>query len=131
MQEITQIQLYQSQDGIINVNAHIEHDTIWLTEQQMGILFGKSRRTINEHIHNIYNEQELTKDESHISIHNGGNSATGSNKPTMYYNLDVIISVGYRVKSIEGVKFRKRANSILKDHILNGYSFNTVRLAQN
>jgi hypothetical protein len=101
MQELTQIQLYQSQDGIINVNTHIEHDTMWLSEQQMAILFGKARRTINEHIHNIYNEQELTKDESVIYLHTGGNSATGFNKPTMYYNLDVIISVGYRVKSPE------------------------------
>lgn len=98
MNQKNEIVIYQSQDGTIKVDVLFEGETVWLTIEQMSLLFGKSRSTINEHILNIYKEGELVEIESMRKI---GNSDF-STKPTNYYNLDVIISVGYRVK------FRRR-----------------------
>ncbi|WP_209319481.1 hypothetical protein [Bacteroides faecium] len=98
MNQNNEIVIYQSQDGTIKVDVLFEGETVWLTIEQMSLLFGKSRSTINEHILNIYKEGELVEIESMRKI---GNSDF-STKPTNYYNLDVIISVGYRVK------FRRR-----------------------
>ena len=94
MNQNNEIVIYQSQDGTIKVDVLFEGETVWLTIEQMSLLFGKSRSTINEHILNIYKEGELVEIESMRKI---GNSDF-STKPTNYYNLDVIISVGYRVK---------------------------------
>ena len=104
MNQNNEIVIYQSQDGTIKVDVLFEGETVWLTIEQMSLLFGKSRSTINEHILNIYKEGELVEIESKRKI---GNSDF-STKPTNYYNLDVIISVGYRVKFR-----RRRANSCL------------------
>jgi len=120
----TQFLLYKSEDGNIKVDVLIENETVWLTIEQMAKLFGKSRSTINEHILNIYKEGELEKNDSMRKI---GNSDF-STKPTNYYNLDVIISVGYRVKSIQGTRFRQWATKHLKEFIIKGFTMDDERL---
>lgn len=116
--------LYQP-EGKIKLEVRVENETVWLTIDQMALLFAKSRSTINEHILNAFSEKELEKSQSVRKI---GNSDF-STKPTNYYNLDVIISVGYRVKSIQGTHFRRWANQILKDYMLKGYAINQRRIA--
>lgn len=117
-----EIIIFENQKVKLEVN--MKDETVWLTQEQMAQLFGKARSTINEHIKNIYKEGELTAEETLTKF---GNSEF-SDKPTNYYNLDVIISVGYRVKSMEGITFRKWANKILKDYLLKGYAVNEKRL---
>lgn len=118
-----EIVLYQSEDGNIRVDVLFQDETVWLTQEQMSLLFGKARSTINEHIQNIYQEGEL---EEYRSMRKFGNSEF-SMKPTNYYNLDVIISVGYRVKSRQGTMFRIWATQRLRDYIIRGYALNEER----
>lgn len=124
--EETKIIIYQTEDGITKIETRLENETVWLTLDQMSELFQKSRSTINEHILNIFKEKELNKD---LSIRKIGNSDF-STKPTNYYNLDVIISVGYRVKSHQGTKFRQWATARLKEYIVKGFTMNDDLLKQ-
>ena len=117
-----EIILFENQGVKLEVN--LKDETVWLTQDQMAKLFQKSKSTINEHIKNIYKEGELTENETMTKF---GNSEF-SDKPTNYYNLDMIISVGYRVKSQNGILFRKWANKVLKDYTLKGYAVNQKRL---
>jgi hypothetical protein len=117
------ILIYTSQDGNIKVDVLLENETVWLSIEQMAILFGKSKSTINEHILNIFNEKELVKQNTMRKI---GNSEF-STKPTNYYNLDVIISVGYRVKSLQGTQFRIWATQRLREYIVKGFALNDER----
>ena len=117
-----EIILFENQN--IKLEVNMKDETVWLNQNQMAKLFGKATSTINEHIKNIYKERELIEVETMTKF---GNSEF-SDKPTNYYNLDVIISVGYRVKSQEGILFRKWANKILKDYMLKGYAINQKRL---
>lgn len=112
--------LYQSDDGKTKLEARLEDETVWLTIDQMSQLFQKSRSTINEHILNIFNEAELSEDNSTRKI----GISDFSTKPTNFYNLDVIISVGYRVKSIEGTRFRQWATVRLREYIVKGFTMN-------
>lgn len=118
--------IYQTEDGKTKIETRLEDETVWLTIDQMAELFQKSRSTINEHILNIYEEQEL---DSHDSMRKIGNSDF-STKPTNYYNLDVIISVGYRVKSHQGTKFRQWATARLREYIVKGFTMNDELLKQ-
>ena len=117
-----EIILFDRQDVKLEVN--MTDETVWLNQVQMSKLFGKARSTINEHIQNIYKEEELNESETMSKF---GNTEF-ADKPTNYYNLDVIISVGYRVKSKNGIIFRKWANKILKDYMLKGCAINQQRL---
>lgn len=117
-----EIILFENQGVKLEVN--VKDETVWLTQEQMSKLFGKAKSTINEHIKNIYKEEELIEKETMTKF---GNSEF-SDKPTNYYNLDMIISVGYRVKSQQGIAFRKWATKILKDYMLKGYAINQRRL---
>ena len=116
-----EIIIFENQGVKLEVNMNEE--TVWLTANQMSTLFKKDVNTINEHINNIFKEGELEKE---TSTGISGKSSSGR-KPTVY-NLDVVISVGYRVKSQNGVIFRKWATSVLKDHLLKGYTVNQKRL---
>lgn len=118
-----EIIIYKSGDGIIKVDVLFADETVWLTIDQMAELFGKSRSTVNEHILNAYAEGELREEETKRKI---GNSDF-STKPTNYYNLDVIISVGYRVKSQQGTQFRIWATQRLRDYIVKGFALNDER----
>lgn len=118
--------IYQSEDGNTKIETRLENETVWLTLDQMAELFQKSRSTVNEHILHIYEEHELDSD---ASVRKIGNSDF-STKPTNYYNLDVIISVGYRVKSHQGTKFRQWATARLREYIVKGFTMNDELLKQ-
>lgn len=120
----TQFLIYKSENQDIKVDVLLQDENIWLTIEQMATLFGKGRSTINEHILNIYKDKELEKD---ISMRKIGKTDF-STKPTNYYNLDTIISVGYRVKSIQGVRFRQWATARLKEYIIKGFTMDDERL---
>ncbi len=124
MDEQQNIIIYQSEDGVIRLDVRLEEKTVWLTIDQMSELFCKSRSTINEHILNIYEEGELEEETTKRKI---GNSDF-STKPTNFYNLDVIISVGYRVKSIQGTRFRQWATERLHEYIVKGFAMDDERL---
>jgi hypothetical protein len=124
--EESNIIIYQTENGHTKIETRLEDETVWLTIDQMAELFQKSRSTINEHILNIYKEQEL---EEQASVRKIGNSDFPT-KPTNYYNLDVIISVGYRVKSLQGTKFRQWATARLKEYIVKGFTMNDELLKQ-
>ena len=121
--ENNEIVLYKSENGAIKVDVLFENETVWLTQSQMAELFGKSTSTINEHIKNVYAEKELVETDT---MRKFGNSEF-STKPTNYYNLDVIISVGYRVKSSQGTQFRIWATQRLKEYIIKGFALNDER----
>ena len=119
-----EIIIFKTADEKVSVNVVMENETVWLTIEQMATLFDKSKSTINEHILNIYKEKELTKEETLRKI----GISDFSTKPTNYYNLDVIISVGYRVKSLRGTEFRKWATTRLKEYIIKGFTMDDERL---
>ena len=119
-----QIILYQTDDGQTKIQVTMEDETVWLTQDQMAELFEKSKSTINEHIKNIYEEKELGEAQT---MRKFGISEL-STKPTNYYNLDVVISVGYRVKSLRGTQFRIWATQRLKEYIIKGFTLDDERL---
>jgi len=119
----SEILIYQNPDGKINIDVRLEDETVWLTQDQMATLFGKAKSTINEHIKNIYDEQEL---EESATMKKFGISEFQQKTPN-YYNLDVIISVGYRVKSPQGTQFRIWATQRLKEYIIKGFALNDDR----
>ena len=114
-------------DNNVEVTAILEDENIWLTQEQISKLYNKAKSTINEHIKNIYLEHEL---EENNTMRKFGISEF-STKPTNYYNLDMIIAVGFRVKSNEGTKFRIWANKKLKDYLVKGYNLNVERFKNN
>ena len=116
--------IYKSDNQDVKVDVLLQNENIWLTIEQMGELFGKGRSTINEHILNIFRDGELEKELSMRKI----GKTDFSTKPTNYYNLDVIISVGYRVKSIQGVRFRQWATKRLQEYIIKGFTMDDERL---
>jgi len=119
----SQLLIYEGPNGNIKIDVRLEKETVWLTQDHMSELFGKAKSTINEHIKNIFAEGELIEDEV---MRKFGNSEF-STKPTNYYNLDVIISVGYRVKSLQGTQFRIWATQRLKEYIIKGFTLNDER----
>ena len=123
-----EIIIYQSEDGQTQVDVRMENETVWLTQAQMAELFQKDRTAIGRHIANVFKEGELNPEEvcakfAHTTRH-GAIEGKVQVQEVVIYNLDVIISVGYRVKSQRGVQFRKWANKILKDYLLKGYAVN-------
>ena len=117
-----EIIIFENQGVKLEVN--MKDETVWLTQSQMAELFDKAKSTINEHIKNIYKEGELEESDTMTKF---GNSEF-TDKPTNYYNLDVILSVGYRVNSKRGIAFRKWANKVLKDYLLKRYAVNQKRV---
>lgn len=118
MQESNEIILYQP-DQSIRLEVRLENETVWLTQAQLSELFQRERTVITKHINNIFKEKELEEKSNVHFLH-----IAHSDKPIKYYSLDVIISVGYRVKSRRGVEFRQWANKVLKDYLLRGYAVN-------
>lgn len=118
--------LYKTSDNKVSISVQIQDETVWLTQEQMAELFDKSKKTISEHIRNIYLEGELTE---LATMRKSGNSGF-STKPTNYYNLDIIISVGYRVKSLRGTQFRQWATKRLREYIVKGFTMDDERLKQ-
>ena len=116
--------LFKTEDEKISVDVRFEDETVWLTQEQMALLFGKAKSTINEHLQNVFNEGEL--DEA-LCTQKFGNSEFQQKTPK-YYNLDVIISVGYRVKSLRGTQFRQWATKRLNEYIRKGFTMDDERL---
>ena len=117
-----QMLIYQSEDGSIKIDVRFEQDTVWLTQAQMCMLFGRERTVITKHIGNIFEEGELEENSNVQKLH-----IANSDKLVKYYNLDVIISVGYRVKSQQGTQFRIWATQRLKEYIIKGFVLNDER----
>lgn len=126
MEEKKELVIFETKDHAVKLEVPVNEETVWLTQEQMSKLFDTARSSIAYHISNIFKEKEL---EESTSVEIFDRSANSS-RPPKFYNLDVIISVGYRVKSKRGVEFRKWANSVLKQYILQGYAVNNYRIAQ-
>lgn len=119
---------YESKDGKISFDVPLDQETVWLTQDKMSKLFERTIPTINEHIKNIFKENEL--EENSVIRKFRITASDGKTYNTNQYNLDVIISVGYRVKSKRGTQFRIWATQVLKDHLLNGYSLNSRKVLE-
>ncbi|MFZ5491628.1 MAG: RhuM family protein [Pseudomonadota bacterium] len=118
--------VYQAADGVVRVEARLERDTVWLTQAQMAELFGRERSVITKHVRNLFREGELEPDS--VCAKFAHTAADGKTYRVDAYNLDVIISVGYRVKSQRGTQFRIWATRVLRDHLVKGYTANAARL---
>lgn len=118
-----EIVLFETKDKEIKLSVPIEEDTVWLTQAQMTELFSVDRTVITRHVNNIFKEGELGRESNVQKLH-----IANADRPVQFYNLDVIISVGYRVKSQRGIEFRQWANKVLKDYIIKGYAINDKRI---
>lgn len=123
-----QIQIFTSADGQAQLEVALDRDTVWLRQEQMCELFGRERSVITKHIRNVFQEGELGPDS--VCAKFAHTAADGKTYQTQYYNLDVIISVGYRVKSPRGVQFRQWATRVLRQHLVDGYTLNERRLQE-
>ena len=122
------ILIYQTEDGQTRIETQFENETVWLTQAQVGTLFQKSKSTISEHIKHIFEEGELKEDSV---VRNFRTTASdGKGYDTAYYNLDVIISIGYRVKSLRGTQFRIWPTQKLKEYLVKGFVVNDERLKE-
>lgn len=120
-----EIILFETKDHSVTLKVPVENETVWLTQEQMVELFGRDVSVISRHIKNVFKENEVDRESNLQKM-----QIAHSDKPVIFYSLDVIISVGYRVKSQRGVEFRRWANSVLKEYILKGYALNGHRLEQ-
>ena len=111
--------VFYEPDETLKLDVRLENDTVWLTQSQMSELFLRDRSVITKHINNIFKEKELEENSNVHFLH-----IASSDKPVKFFSLDVIISVGYRVKSVRGTQFRQWANEVLKDYLLRGYAIN-------
>lgn len=123
---MSHITIYQSESGTVEVRLDKTHETVWLRQEQLSQLFGRERSVITKHLRNVFAEGELDGKSNVQNLH-----IANSDKPVKFYNLEVIISVGYRVKSIEGTRFRQWATHILRQHLTQGYTLNRQRFEAN
>jgi len=121
-----EVLVYEAPGGGARVEVKLDRDTVWLRQEQMSQLFGRERSVITKHIRNVFAEGELDEKSNVQNLH-----IAGSDKPVRFYNLDVIISVGYRVKSVAGTRFRQWATQTLRDHLVQGYTINRQRFEHN
>ena len=123
-----EIIIYQSEDGLTHIDVKIEDETVWLTLDQMADLFDRDKSTISRHIKNVFEEGALQRES--VVANFATTAADGKTYQMDYYNLDVIISVGYRVKSIRGTQFRRWAKERLKEYMIKGFTMDDERLKQ-
>lgn len=121
---MNQVSIYNADSG--SVEVRVDGDTVWLTQEQMAALFGRERSVVTKHIKNAFTENELDEKSNVQNLH-----IANSDKPVKAYSLDVIISVGYRVKSVEGTRFRQWATKVLREHLTKGYTLNQHRMEAN
>lgn len=119
------IVIYETVNGEMKLEVKLENESLWLTQEQMASLFGRDRSVITKHIGKVFAEEELKEDGNVQNLH-----IAGSDKPVKFYSLDVVISVGYRVKSKRGTEFRIWATQILKEYLIEGYAINEKRLRE-
>jgi hypothetical protein len=126
-----EILIYQNQEGNIKIDVRLEEETVWLSQAQIALLFGKGRTTITEHIQNVFSEGELDEKvvcrEFRLTTPHGAIEGKTQEKEVKHYNLDVVISVGYRVKSLQGTQFRIWATQRLREYIVKGFTLNDDR----
>ncbi|MDN8582251.1 RhuM family protein, partial [Eikenella corrodens] len=120
------IEIYQSADGQTQVEVRFDTDTVWLSQSQMVTLFGRNQSVISRHINNAIAEGEINEKSNMQKMH-----IASADRPVTFYDLETIISVGYRIKSAQGIAFRRWATARLKDYLLKGYALNQQRLQQN
>lgn len=125
MKKKNELVFFETADNAIKLEVPVEQETVWLSQAQMTELFDVDRTVITRHVNNVFKEGELDSKSNVQKMH-----IANADRPVQFYNLDVIISVGYRVKSKRGVEFRKWANSVLKQYILQGYAVNHSRITQ-
>ena len=123
-----QIEIYQIEEGNTEISVSLNGDTVWLSLNQMVELFQRDKSVISRHINNIFKEKELLKDS--VVAKNATTASDGKTYQVDYYNLDVVISVGYRIKSKRGTDFRIWANKVIKEYLIKGYAINEKRLEQ-
>lgn len=128
MSDDNNIQIFETTNGEIQLQVALDHDTVWLSLEQMTALFERDKSVISRHISNVFKEVELDRDS--VVAKNATTAADGKIYKVDFYNLDVIISVGYRVKSHRGVQFRQWATLVLKRHLVKGYTLNEKRLQE-
>ena len=124
-QALDQVILFQAADGQVTLDVRLEADTVWLSQAQMAELFGRERSVISRHVGNVFREGELPEKSNVHFLH-----IAGADRPVGFYNLDVIISVGYRVKSPRGTQFRIWATQVLRQHLIEGYTLHQHRLQE-
>ena len=115
--------IYETKDGNVKLDVNLENETVWLSANQMSLIFNRDEKVIRKHINNVFNEGELDRENNTQKMR-----VDGVKQLVSYYNLDVVISVGYRVKSLEGVRFRKWATERIKEYIIKGYTMDDERL---
>ncbi len=121
----SEILIYHTEDGQTKIQTRLENETVWLTQEQIVELFQRDQSVISRHIKNVFNEGELDRESNMQKLH-----IANSDKPVTLYNLDVIISVGYRVKSQRGVQFRKWATALIKEYLVKGFAMNDELLKE-
>ena len=125
---MSEVVIYQMEDGKTNLEVQLDEETVWLNLNQIVALFGRDKSVVSRHINNIFREEEL--DRKAVVANFATTAADGKTYQVNYFNLDVIISVGYRVKSVQGTLFRQWATRILRDHLVRGYTINQQRLEE-
>ena len=121
-----QIEIYQTKDGHAQIDVHFDHDTVWLSQAQMVELFGRDQSVVSRHIRNAMQDGEVSNESNMQKMH-----IANADRPVAFYDLEVVISVGYRIKSPQGVQFRRWATQRLKELLVQGYSLNQQRFEQN
>ena len=121
--------IYTTDDGQVDIEVKLEDENVWLTQNSMAELFNTTKQNISLHIKNIFDEKEL--EENSVVKENLTTAKDGKNYKTKFYNLDLIISVGYRVKSVRGTQFRIWANKLIKEYLIKGYNLNVKRFKNN
>ncbi|MDY6847986.1 MAG: RhuM family protein [Thermodesulfobacteriota bacterium] len=122
---MSEVAIYQAEDGKTRLEVQLEHDTVWLNQAQLVDLFQRDQSVLSRHIRNVFKEGELDEKSNMQKMH-----IANSDKPVAFYSLDVIISVGYRVKSQRGTQFRQWATRVLREHLVKGYTLNEQRLQE-
>jgi len=125
MENENKVVIYKSKDGKINLDINFNKETVWLTQEQIGVLFGINRTVATKHINNVFKLGEVSEKGNVQKMH-----IANSDKPVKFYNLDMILAVGYRVNAKKGIEFRKWASNVLKDYVIKGYSLNQNRLKE-
>lgn len=125
MDKPTYIEIYKTPDNKVEIQVSLDKETVWLSQEHLVLLFERDQSVISRHIRNVFKEGELDAKSNMQKMH-----IANSDKPVAFYNLDVIISVGYRVKSIRGTQFRQWATQRLRDYLVKGYAINGRRLSE-
>ncbi|UEN98996.1 virulence RhuM family protein [Acidiferrobacter thiooxydans] len=123
-----EVLVYEAADGSVRVDVRLDRETVWVTQDQMSHLFGRERSVVTKHVRNVFREGELAADS--VCAKFAHTAADGKTYQVDHYNLDVVISVGYRAKSAQGTRFRQWATRVLRDHLVQGCTFNQTRLAE-